>query len=96
MGGGLLIFYVANVANVANVRPSKSPKIHPKNQRFFGDPGKGDFVFPPFKGGAGRVLSFLGVLAQQTAKKCSTFAAKFQNPSVHPRLLKNTPSRNYW
>ena len=45
-GGGLLIFYVANVANVANVtkvRPSKSPKIHPKNQRFFGDPGKGDF-----------------------------------------------------
>ena len=37
-------------------RPSKSPKIHPKNQRFFGDPGKGDFGFPPFKGGEGRVL----------------------------------------
>ena len=31
-------------------RPSKSPKIHPKNQRFFGDPGKGDFGFSPFKG----------------------------------------------
>ena len=62
-------------------RPSKSPKIHPKNQRFFGDPGKGDFVFPPFKGGAGRVLSFLGVLAQQTAKKCSTFAANFKTLS---------------
>ena len=27
-------------------RPSKSPKIHPKNQRFFGDPGKGDFWKP--------------------------------------------------
>ena len=25
MGVGLLIFYVANVANVAKVRPSKSP-----------------------------------------------------------------------
>ena len=52
---------MAIVANVANVRPSKSPKIHPKNQRFFGDPGKGDFdppcpslkgreLFSPFKG----------------------------------------------
>ena len=34
----------------ADERPSKSPKIHPKNQRFFGDPGKGDFGFSPFKG----------------------------------------------
>ena len=33
-----------------NKRPSKSPKIHPKNQRFFGDPEKGDFGFSPFKG----------------------------------------------
>ena len=60
---GLLIFYVTNETNETNVRPSKSPL-------------KGDFGFPPFKGGAGRVL-FLGVLAQQTAKKCSTFAADF-------------------
>ena len=32
------------------IGPSKSPKIHPKNQRFFGDPGKGDFGYSPFKG----------------------------------------------
>ena len=37
-------------ACVPGQRPSKSPKIHPKNQRFFGDPGKGDFGFSPFKG----------------------------------------------
>ena len=37
-------------ACVPGQRPSKSPKIHPKNQRFFGDPGKGDFGYSPFKG----------------------------------------------
>ena len=35
---------------VPRARPAKSPKIHPKNQRFFGDPGKGDFESSPFKG----------------------------------------------
>ena len=43
-GGGLLIFYVTNETNETNVRPSKSPKTHPKI-RDFGGPEKGDFSF---------------------------------------------------
>ena len=48
---GLLISYVANVANVTKVRPSKSPKTHPKIRDFRG-PRKGRlWILPTLKGG---------------------------------------------
>ena len=43
MGVGLLIFYVANVANVAKVRPSKDPPCPSLKGR--------ELFSPPFKGG---------------------------------------------
>ena len=74
-GGGLLIFYVTNETNETNVRPSKSPKTHPKIRDFRG-PRKGRlFHFAAF---CGKNTEFCRILRQPFPRKSRTFAPNFK------------------
>ena len=91
---GLLIFYVTFVANVTNVRPSKSPKTHPKIKDFRGSrKGRLFFIVAFCWIYQLKLLDFPTVFTAQKPYLCTEFQSALKlSPLPTPSIAPSPPS----